>query len=282
MTTPKNNAPTVQKVANEASSSSLTKIFAALAIVVALASGYLIYIFILGSPANFEGGDPYAGHPHNMLGTIHKGGIAIVPILIALNILVILIAIERFITLQKTSGKASAASFIKNIRTYLSNNKIDEAMAACDEQQGSLANVVKTGLGRYAVLNADNHLDKNAKVAALEKELEEATSLELPMMSKNMSILSTSASIGTLVGLIGTVIGMIKAFSALANAGAPDTAALAIGISEALINTALGIICSTLAIIAYNVFTNKIDAMTYSMDEAGYSIVGQFQAQKNN
>ena len=65
-----------------------------------------------------------------------------------------------------------------------------------------------------------------------------------------------------LVGLIGTVFGMIKAFSALANAGAPDTAALAIGISEALINTALGIICSAISIIAYNFFTNKIDAMT--------------------
>ncbi len=153
-------------------------------------------------------------------------------------------------------------------------------MKACDAQQGSLANVVKTGLDRYKELNSSKDMDKDAKVAALEKELEEATSLELPMMSKNMSIISTCASIGTLVGLIGTVFGMIKAFSALANAGAPDTAALAIGISEALINTALGIICSALAIVCYNYFTNKIDAMTYSMDEAGYSIVGQFQSQK--
>ena len=111
--------------------------------------------------------------------------------------MVILISIERFITLSKSSGKASAANFIKNIRTYLSDNKIEEASKACDKQQGSLANVVKTGLGRYATLNADNSLDKDAKVAALEKELEEATSLELPMMSKNMSILSTCASVGT-------------------------------------------------------------------------------------
>ncbi len=279
MTTPKNSAPQIKAATNNEGGNPISKIFAALAIVIAAAAGYIIYIFILGSPANFEDGNP-ENHPINMLGTIHKGGIAIVPILIALNILVILIAVERFITLSQAAGKGNAAGFIKTIRGFLSNNNVEDAMRACDKQKGSLANVVKSGLGRYQVLNADNAMDKDAKVAALEKELEEATSLELPMMGKNMSVLSTCASIGTLVGLIGTVFGMIKAFSALANAGAPDTAALAVGISEALINTALGIICSTLSIIFYNILTNRVDSMTYSMDEAGYSIVGQFQAQK--
>jgi len=116
------------------------------------------------------------------------------------------------------------------------------------------------------------------KKASIEKELEEATGLELPMMSKNLVIVSTMASIGTLVGLIGTVLGMIKAFAALANAGAPDTAALATGISEALVNTAFGIIGSTLAIISYNYFSNRIDTMTHAMDEASYSIISNFQS----
>jgi biopolymer transport protein ExbB len=98
------------------------------------------------------------------------------------------------------------------------------------------------------------------------------------MLSKNLVIISTCASIGTLVGLIGTVVGMIRAFSALSAQGAPDTAALATGISEALINTALGIIASTIAIVMYNYFSSKIDSMTYSMDEASYSIVQNFHA----
>jgi len=93
------------------------------------------------------------------------------------------------------------------------------------------------------------------------------------MLSKNLVILSTCASIATLVGLIGTVFGMIRAFSALAQAGSPDTVALATGISEALVNTALGIIASAIAIIMYNYYTTKIDAITYGMDEAGFSIV---------
>jgi biopolymer transport protein ExbB len=66
---------------------------------------------------------------------------------------------------------------------------------------------------------------------------------------------------------------MIRAFSALAQAGSPDTVALATGISEALVNTALGIIASAIAIIMYNYYTTKIDAITYGMDEAGFSIV---------
>jgi biopolymer transport protein ExbB len=119
-------------------------------------------------------------------------------------------------------------------------------------------------------------MDKESKIVAIQKDLEEATTLELPMLSKNLVIISTCASIATLVGLIGTVLGMIKAFAALSQAGAPDATALATGIAEALINTALGIGGSTIAIIMYNYFTTKIDSLTYSIDEAGYTIVQTF------
>jgi biopolymer transport protein ExbB len=85
-------------------------------------------------------------------------------------------------------------------------------------------------------------------------------------------------SVATLVALLGTVLGMIKAFSALATAGAPDPVALANGISEALINTALGIGTAALAIIFYNFFTTKIDALTYAIDECSFSIANTFAA----
>jgi biopolymer transport protein ExbB len=71
--------------------------------------------------------------------------------------------------------------------------------------------------------------------------------------------------------------GMITAFGALATSGTPDQAALANGISEALINTATGISTSALAIIAYNYFTSKIDTLTYSIDEAGSAIVNTYR-----
>jgi len=84
--------------------------------------------------------------------------------------------------------------------------------------------------------------------------------------------------LATLMGLLGTVLGMIRAFAALANAGAPDSVALSTGISEALVNTAFGIGTSVLAVIFYSFFTTKIDKLTYSIDEAGFSIVQSYAA----
>ena len=91
-------------------------------------------------------------------------------------------------------------------------------------------------------------------------------------------MLATITSLATLMGLLGTVMGMIRAFAALANAGAPDSVALASGISEALVNTAFGIGTAALALIFYNYFTTRIDKLTYNIDEAGFSLVQSYAA----
>ena len=122
------------------------------------------------------------------------------------------------------------------------------------------------------------NMDLDHKVVSIQKELEESLTLELPGLEKNLVVIATMASVSTLIALLGTVLGMIRAFAALASAGSPDSVALANGISEALINTALGIGNSALATIMYNVFTSKIDAITYAIDEAGYSVIQTFAA----
>lgn len=98
------------------------------------------------------------------------------------------------------------------------------------------------------------------------------------MLEKNLVFLSTIASVATLLGLFGTVLGMIRAFQAMGQAGAPDAAALANGISEALINTAIGIGTSAIAIITYNYFTTVIDGITYGIDESGFTLTQSFAA----
>lgn len=254
-------------------------IFAAIVIPAALIVAFLVYYFILGNPANFMENNPEnLPLPGNTLGIVYKGGI-IVPILIALFIIVITFSIERFITINASKGKGSVDNFVNRIRSLVSKGDLNAASAECDRQKGSIANVVKAGLFMYKQMEADQQIDKERKILAIQKELEEATTLELPMLSKNLVIISTIASIATLLGLLGTVIGMIRAFDALAQAGAPDAVALSTGISEALINTALGILTSAVAIIMYNYFTNKIDTITYGIDEAGYSIAQTFAAQ---
>lgn len=245
------------------------------AIVAAVVIGELIYSFILGAPSHFDA----EGHPKNgnFLGTMYKGGF-VVPLLIAILIIIVTFSIERLITIAKAKGKGNVTAFVRNIQTLVANKQYHEAIAACDKQQGSLANVVRAGVEKLEVIKNDSSMDKEARTVAIQKEIEEATALELPMLSKNLVIISTCATIATLGGLIGTVLGMIRSFAALANAGAPDTTALATGISEALINTLIGIVSSVIGIVMYNYFSTRVDAITYSMDEAGYSIVQSVNA----
>jgi biopolymer transport protein ExbB len=195
--------------------------------------------------------------------------------------MIITFSIERMLTLGRASGKGSIDVFVKKIQLHLNKNEIREAIELCDVQRGSIANVAKSALLKYQEMSAEKSLDREQKIVAIQKEIEEATTLELPMLEKNLVIVATIVSIGTLVGLIGTVLGMIKAFSALATAGSPDAVALANGISEALVNTALGITTSTVATVAYNYFTSSIDTMTYRIDEAGFSIVQTFASRHN-
>jgi biopolymer transport protein ExbB len=256
-------------------SGGFSSLMASIAIVISLVIGIVIYKYILGDPGNFVDGDP-AGEPleGNLLAIVYKGGF-IVPILVAVNIIIIIFSIERFITLSRAKGKGSVDTFLGNIKSLLESKEITSAIDVCNKQKGSLANVVRAGLEKYEHIAGDTTLDKEQKTESLKKELEEATALELPMLSKNLVVLSTMASISTLIGLIGTVLGMIRSFAAMSQ-GSPDTAALATGISEALINTALGITGSTVAIIMFNFFSTKIDSMTYSIDEASFTIVQDF------
>jgi|SRR6201993_331189 biopolymer transport protein ExbB len=262
-------------MSNKKTSGGFPFIVSALAIAICMGIGAFIYMTILGNANNFDA----EGHPKpgNFLGIMYKGGF-IVPILLGVFLTVLTFAIERFITIQKASGKGATDKFVSKIKSLIANHDLDAAIAECNKQQGSLANVVHEGLEKYKFVQNDNNMDKEAKVAAIQKAIEEATSLELPMLSKNMVVISTCASIGTLTGLIGTVVGMIRAFGALAAAGTPDTSALSTGISEALVNTLVGILSSALAIIFYNVFSNRVDQLTYAMDEAGFSIIQEFQS----
>lgn len=262
----------------------------ALIIPILIVIGICIYLFVLGNPGNFKADPRLNGlssvsfsdleakelHPSGFMGVIYMGGI-IVPILISFMIIVIVFSIERALVLRKAAGKGNVDNFVLNVRRLLNQNKVDEALEECDRQEGSVGNVVKEGLTTYKALAHDTTMNKEQKMVALNKSIEEATTLEMPMLEKNMMILSTLGTVATLVALLGTVIGMIKAFSALGSGGGtPDSAALSIGISEALVNTALGIGTSAVAIILYNYFTSKIDGLTFKIDEIAMSIQQSF------
>jgi len=258
--------------------------FALITIPLVMVISFILYFTLLGNPENFSGGTT-EGHPENYLGIVYKGGI-IVPVLMSFFLMVVTFSIERFLTIRKAYGTGSLENFLRGIKADLEEEDLEAGIKKCAVQKGSVGNVVVAGLTKYKQALTEHGLSKDQKVLAVQKEVEEATSLELPMLEKNLTIIATLASIATLTGLLGTVIGMIKAFAALATAGAPDAIALANGISEALINTALGIATSALAIISYNYFTSLIDTLTYSIDEISFSITqgfsSHYQSKSNN
>ncbi|PHK14149.1 flagellar motor protein MotA [Nostoc linckia z15] len=276
----------IQKVEKKGDNGS--GLFTILAIVLCIVVGFLVWKFIMGNPANFEGGaDPDLPTTHplpgNYLAMVYKGGF-VVPVLMGLFLMAVVFSIERLLVINKAAGKGNVDTFVRKVQGQIAAGNINEAMAECDKQQGTVANVVKAGLLKYEEVKREG-FDSERAEAAIQQEIEEATSLEMPMLEKNLVIISTLVSIGTLMGLLGTVTGMIKAFSALGAGTTPDSAQLANGISEALINTATGISTSTIAIIAYNSFTTKIDKLTYSIDEAGFAITQtyrRFRARANN
>lgn len=246
-----------------------------------------IYLFVFGAASNFKGdigaafaclSEAEALEPAGLVGTVYMGGF-VVPIIWTLCFSVVAFAIERFFAIRNAYGRTSLTKFVADIKVALQANDLVKAQKLCDAQRGSVANVVGATLKKYKEMEENTVLSKEQKILAIQKELEEATALEMPMMQENLPIIGTIVTLGTLTGLFGTVLGMIKSFSAMsAGDGGADSSALATGISEALVNTASGIATGALAVIAYNYYTNKIDRLTFSLDEVGFSIVQTFSA----
>ncbi|GAB6012337.1 MotA/TolQ/ExbB proton channel family protein [Viscerimonas tarda] len=228
---------------------------------------HLFFYLFCGADSNFD----EKGHPVNMFGTLKQGGF-VIPIVMTLLLTVFVLSIERFFALTKASGKGSITKFVALAKTKLDAGDIEGARKACDEQKGSVANILNAGLLRYEDVEKLGNLNNDEKAAIIQKELEEATTLELPYLEQNLNVIATISSLGTLFGLLGTVLGMIRSFGAMGNEGAPDSTALAIGIAEALMNTAMGIGTGAAAIVSYGYFSAKVGTISNAVDEVGFAI----------
>lgn len=213
----------------------------------------------------------------NMWGTIYKGGV-VVPVILTLLFSVIALSIERGLALNTAFGKGKLPKFVANIKAALNANDFVKAQELCDKQRGSVANVVGASLRAYKEMEAVSGIKKAQKVAKIQQAHEEATQLEMPTLTMNMPIIATIVTLGTLTALFGTVVGMIRSFAALASGGGGDSLQLSEGISEALVNTASGILTSWFAVVSYNYYSNKIDKLTYALDEVGYTIAQTYEA----
>lgn len=241
-----------------------------LIMVACLVAAYAVFYLVLGAEGNFT--DPKTRvvdmHlPQNALGMIYMGG-PLVGLLIASILVSLTFAVERFLSITKAAGKGPMGTFSHEVVANVAKGNYTGALAACDEQRGSLANVLRSAIQRYSTLEGSSVLNADQKLLETQRVIDENMNLETPLLEKNLAILSTVASVATMIGLLGTTVGMIRAFQALGAAGTVSAQALSIGISEALYNTAGGLIAAILSILAFNFFTTKVDNFTYQMDEA--------------
>ncbi len=210
--------------------------------------------------------------PESIFHAVWKGG-PVVSVLMALILMLVAYIVERIIALKKASGKGNIPEFVRSLKQDIENGSIDQAIAKCDDHQSSLAAVLRSVLDRYKKFVSYNVTDREKKISEMEKAVEEATAMEIPLLEKNLVAISTIASISTMVGLLGTTLGMIRAFAAMATSGAPDAVQLSMGISEALFNTAIGILGGIMGIVTYNIFTTRVDHFSYMIDEAAFYII---------
>ena len=165
-TTPKPAAPKAAPKKKQDKISNVKGISSAFIVILACAAlAVCLFMFIMGDPANFSENDPVNGHPLNYLGTVYKGGF-IVPILITLLFTVIVLSIERWIALSSAKGKGSVPKFVLNIKEDLAAGKIDQALARCKKQRGSVAAVVHAVLVKYKEMDANTVLSRNSLSSA--------------------------------------------------------------------------------------------------------------------
>jgi biopolymer transport protein ExbB len=256
----------------------MKNMFNLIVVVLALTVAYIIYYGLMGNPDNFN--DPAVKHepkPESILGTIYTGG-PLVGLLMTFIILAITFSIERAFSISKAKGRSNPKKFIQSVIGKLEKGDLDGALAECDKQRGSVANVLRAAIMRFKAVENDPEFPGEKKIAEVQRSIDEAMNLETPLLEKNLVMLSTVASISVLVGLLGTTIGMIRAFRALAATGTVSAVQLSIGISEALYNTAGGLLGAIIAIVMYNYFTTKVDSFVYMIDEAILNITSLFTA----
>jgi biopolymer transport protein ExbB len=184
--------------------------------------------------------------------------------LLFFSVLAATVAIERFIVFSK--AKLNVSEFLTKIRkALLVNRNVKEAIKICEQSKGPVASVMKAGLLRYGHTRED-----------IEKTIENAALYELDRLEKRLGVLATTANVAPMLGFLGTVAGMIKSFATLAEQGLTNPAAVAVGISEALITTATGLIIAIPAQLIYNWYTTKITRFVRDIETASNMLVETF------
>ena len=194
------------------------------------------------------------------------GGAFMWPILFAL-LFGLAFAFERADSLVLSSIDSS--KLFEDVTSAMQGGKVQQAVDLCSETRGPVAGVFHAALSRY-----DRGLEE------VEKAMENAGSLEMAFLEKNMIWLNTVITVAPMIGFTGTVVGMISAFDAIKAANDISPAVVAGGISQALLTTAFGLIVAMIIQFFQNFFVSRIDQLILDMEENSVKLLDSLHSKK--
>jgi len=182
------------------------------------------------------------------------GSVVIIGILFVLLFVALYIYFERIFAIKAASKIDD--NFMNQIRDHIVNGKIEAARLLCAQTNSPVARLIEKGVARIG-----KPLDD------INKAIENAGTLEVYKLEKNVNILATVAGSAPMIGFLGTVIGMILAFHQLATAGGQaEMGALAAGIYTAMTTTVAGLVVGIIAYIGYNHLVNRTEKVVHQME----------------
>ena len=201
-------------------------------------------------------------------------GWTVVIILLLMSIYIIAIGIERYMTYN--AAKQQSRQFAPKVAQALKNNNIDEAINISDKHKNShLAMVVSSGLKEFSAHQGNTEISGD-EIDASKRALQRAIAVKTAELKRGLSGLATVGSTAPFVGLFGTTVGIINAFQGMKAEETAGIAAVAGGISEALVTTAFGIAVAVPAVWLFNYFTNKVSSFGVEMDNSASELIDYF------
>ena len=231
-----------------------------------LAMHNLAFLFLQEGGVSF---DPIS--MWNQMGWLAK---VVVIILFIMSAWSIGVMIDRL--MAYSAARTQSRQFAPAVAGALREGKLDEAIKIADRYKKShLAKVVVAGLQEFKAHQLSTEIP-GEEIEASKRALERAEAIVHAEMKRGVSSLATIGSTGPFVGLFGTVVGIINAFKGISESKSTGLGAVAGGISEALVTTAIGLFVAIPAVMMFNYFTNKIEAFDVEMGNSSSELIDYF------
>ena len=188
------------------------------------------------------------------------------------------VAIERIYTFTQARNQSKA--YAPQVAKHLKDGRLKDAIALSSSKNfrySHLAKVVLAGLQEYQFQQeAGGGLSREDLVDSVRRSIQRATALTQSDLKKGVNSLATIGTTAPFVGLLGTVVGVINAFSGIAATGSGGIGAVSAGISEALVETALGLVVAIPAVWFFNYLTGRLDYFNVEMDNSSSELLDYF------